>query len=192
MDPRRSGCRAASQRCRGRDPGADAEHRREQFREQRGVGHPARLRRHGGGKPFLDAHGGLAARLERCDERAYRLRVQVLGFVEATLCAQDAHASTQTRDFAPGKIWIRKVGLGRKWQHGLDRVWPGLFTGNFSRCAKVRAVPPSQRSDAIVTTPLKTIAPKGGAACPQAAADGSAERQPLGDKRLHPYCIVPD
>ena len=39
--------------------------------------------------------------------------------------------------------------------------------------------------------PAKAKALQGGAACPQAAADGSVERQPLGDKRLHPYRIVP-
>jgi 2'-5' RNA ligase len=38
---------------------------------------------------------------------------------------------------------------------------------------------------------MKTKALNGAADCPQAAADGSVERQPLGDKRLHPYCIVP-
>jgi hypothetical protein len=40
-------------------------------------------------------------------------------------------------------------------------------------------------------SPVKTKALKGGAACPQAAADGSVVRQPPGDRRLHPYCIVP-
>jgi len=37
--------------------------------------------------------------------------------------------------------------------------------------------------------PAKAKALKGGAVCPQAAADGSVVRQPLGDKRLHPYRI---
>jgi hypothetical protein len=39
--------------------------------------------------------------------------------------------------------------------------------------------------------PMKTNALKGGAARPQAAADESVERQPLGDKRLHLCGIVP-
>jgi len=37
---------------------------------------------------------------------------------------------------------------------------------------------------------VKTRALKGGADCPQAAADGSVVRQPLEDNRLHPYRIV--
>jgi hypothetical protein len=38
---------------------------------------------------------------------------------------------------------------------------------------------------------MKTKTLQGGAACPQAAADGSVEHQPLGDKRLHLSGIVP-
>ena len=55
---------------------------------------------------------------------------------------------------------------------------------------------PTTKPDLAVTIQLVfksaviTKALKGGAACPQAAADGSVVRQPLGDKRLHPYCIV--
>jgi len=40
-------------------------------------------------------------------------------------------------------------------------------------------------------SPMKTKTMQGGAACPQAAADGSVERQRLWDMRLHLSGIVP-
>jgi hypothetical protein len=39
---------------------------------------------------------------------------------------------------------------------------------------------------------MKTKALKGGAACPQAAALEAVDGQPLEDKRLHPFCIIPN